>query len=142
MDTVIPMTAADFTICDTAILATCADHSQQVYSLDGKLITAAEIRNVEQMMYETREVMYPVNKEGHECTDEFYCYTNPIERMDVATCLRYEGEMDWYGLMSPDGKVLTPPLYVDITAIAKDLYLCETDYGRGVMLNSKGELVE
>lgn len=142
MDTVIPMMAASFIIRDTAILATCADHSQRVYSLQGELVTAAEIRNVEQMMYETREVMYPVNKDGHECTDEYYCYTNPIERMDVATCLRYEGEADWYGLMSPDGKILTPPLYVSITPVAKDLYLCETDYGRGVMLNSKGKPVE
>lgn len=142
MDTVIPMTAAEFIICDTAIVATFADHSQRVYSLQGQLVKAAEIRDVEQMMYETREVMYPINKDGHECTDEYYCYTNPIERMDVATCLRYEGEMDWYGLMSPDGKVLTPPLYVSIKAVAKDLYLCETDYGRGVMLNSKGEPVE
>ena len=142
MDTVIPMMEASFEICDTAILATCADHSQRTYSLQGQLVKADEIRNVEQMMYETREVMYPINKDGHECTDEYYCYTNPIERMDVATCLRYEGEPDWYGLMSPDGKILTPPLYVSITAVAKDLYLCETDYGRGVMLNSKGESVE
>lgn len=142
MDTVIPMTAASFIIDDTTILATFADHSQKVYSLQGQLITNAEIGNVEQMMYETREVMYPVNKDGHECTDEYYCYTNPIERMDVATCLRYEGEMDWYGLMSPEGKILTPPLYVNITAVAKDLYLCETDYGRGIMLNSKGQPVE
>jgi hypothetical protein len=62
--------------------------------------------------------------------------------MDVATCLCYEGEMDWYGLMSPDGKIITPPLFVNITAIAKDLYLCETDYGRGILLNSKGQPVE
>ena len=78
MDTVIPMTAASFIIDDTTILATFADHSQKVYSLQGQLITNAEIGNVEQMMYETREVMYPVNKDGHECTDEYYCYTNPI----------------------------------------------------------------
>lgn len=142
MDTVMPLTAAKFIICDTAILATFADHSQRTYSLQGQLVKAAEIRNVEQMMYETREVMYPINKDGHECTDEYYCYTNPIERMDVATCLRYEGELDWYGLMSPDGKIITPPLYVSIKAVAKDLYFCETDYGRGVMLNSKGEEVE
>lgn len=140
MDTVIPMSEANFIICDTAILATCADHTQRVYSLQGQLVTASQFRNVEQMLYETREVMYSVDKDGYECTDE--CYYNPIQRMDVATCLRYEGEMDWYGLMSPDGKVLTPPLYVCITPVAKDLYLCETDYGRGVMLNSKGERVE
>ena len=33
-------------------------------------------------------------------------------------------------------------LWNGIKAIAKDLYLCETDYGRGVMLNSKGKPVE
>ena len=60
----------------------------------------------------------------------------------MATCLCYEGEMDWYGLMSPDGKALTPPMSTEITAVDKDLYLCKTTYDRGVMLNSKGKPVE
>ena len=43
-----------------------------------------------------------------------------------------------YGLMSPNGKVITPPRYSDITAIGYDLYLCKTDDVRGEVLNGKG----
>ena len=142
MDTVIPLTEASFLICDTAILATCGDHSQRVYSRQGELLTASQFRNVEPLLYETTEVIYAGIQEGDECDLSYSYYSSPVLRKEVATCLRYEGDLDWYGLMSPDGKALTPPQYISIKAIAKDLYLCETDYGRGVMLNSKGKPVE
>lgn len=142
MDTVIPLTEASFYICDTAILATCGDHSQRVYSRQGELLTASQFRNVEPLLYETTEVIYAGIQEGDECDLSYSYYSSPVLRKEVATCLRYEGDLDWYGLMSPDGKALTPPQYISIKAIAKDLYLCETDYGRGVMLNSKGKPVE
>lgn len=142
LDTVIPMTRAVFEINDTVILATLANHTICLYSLQGELVTASQVRDVEQMMYETHEVFYPVNQEGHECSDEYYSYSNPIQRMAVASCLRYEGEWGWYGLMSADGRQLTPPSYVSITAVDKDLYLCETSSGCGVLLDSKGKTVE
>ena len=142
MDTVIPLTEASFYICDTAILATCADHSQRVYSRQGELLTASQFGNVVPLLYETTEVIYPGIQEGDECDLSYSYYSSPVLRKEVATCLRYEGDLDWYGLMSPDGKALTPPQYISIKAVAKDLYLCETDYGRGVMLNSKGKPVE
>ena len=142
MDTVFPLTPASFYIDDTALVATFNDHTQYQYDLQGRLVTANQIRNVEQMMYETHEVLYPVNKDGLECSDENYSYGNPAQRMAVATCMRYEAESGWYGLMSPDGRLITPPSYYNIEAIDKDLYLCETDYGRGIILNSKGKRIE
>ncbi len=142
MDTVIPLTEASFYICDTAILATCGDHSQRVYSRQGELLSVSQFRGVEPLLYETTEVIYAGIQDGDECDLSYSYYSCPVLRKEVATCLRYEGDLDWYGLMSPDGKALTPPQYISIKAIAKDLYLCETDYGRGVMLNSKGKLVE
>jgi hypothetical protein len=142
LDTVLPMTKAVFEVCDTAIMATRADHTICVYSLQGELITDSQVREVEQMMYETQEVFYPVNQEGHECSDDYYSYSDPVKRMAVATCLRYESEWGWYGLMSTDGRQITPPSYISIMAIGKDLYLCETSSGRGVMMNSRGEFVK
>lgn len=44
--------------------------------------------------------------------------------------------------MSPDGKIITGPMYSDITAVGPDLYLCKDDMGNGILLNSKGERVE
>lgn len=41
-----------------------------------------------------------------------------------------------FGLMSPSGKILTKPIYTDITAVTKDIYLCQPN---GVLLDSEGK---
>lgn len=144
MDTLFTLAKIQFEISDTAILATFADHTQCQYNLQGKLITANQIRDVEQLMYETSEVVYPAGYSGHDEEDDLaeYYGGEPYTRKAVATCMRYEAECGWYGLLSPKGKLLTFPLYRGIEAVCKDLYLCKTDYGRGVLLNSKGQRVE
>ena len=142
MDTVVPLVATSLSLGDTAVEVVFADHTQSTYNLQGELIGANQIRGVEQMMYETREVMYRTNHDVDEETEIYYGYDDYTSRKAVATCLKYEAESSWYGLMSPDGKMLTPPSYVSIEAVDKDLYFCETSYGRGVLLNSKGQQVE
>ena len=137
MDTVIPLAPASFSINDTTIEATLADHTLSTYTLQGRLITSSQIRDVTQLKYNTQELVYP---DSHS-DDEYYDH-EPYTRMAVATCLCYEAECDWYGLMSPDGKLLTPPSYISIEAVGKDLYLCKTNYDRGVLLNSKGICVK
>ena len=62
----------------------------------------------------------------------------PTPYQKTANCKKYEADIGWYGLMSPSGKVITPPRYCDITAIGYDLYLCKTDDIRGEVLNGKG----
>ena len=134
LDVVLPMTKASFEILGTDILATFADHTLRMYSLKGELVTSSLVYNVEQLMYDTREVVYP---DRHDDEDGYY-NDESFVRQAVATCWRYEAEYGWYGLMSPNGHLLTPPSYARIVAIDKDLYLCEDSSGRGVMLNSKG----
>lgn len=138
LDTVMPMSNANFSIRDSSILATFNDHTISTYTLQGKLITAMQINEVEQLMYDTREVVYP--SAGKD--DDSYISNDPYTRRAVATCYQYTAEWGWYGLMSPTGKVITPPSYVRIEAVDKDLYLCETDYGRGILLNSNGQRVK
>lgn len=144
MDTLFPMTKAQLEIGDTAIFVTFANHTQSMYTLRGELIAANMIRDVEQLTYETTEVIYPVGYSGHDDDNDLaeYYGVEPYNRQAVATCLSYEAECGWYGLMSPEGKLLTLPSYRGIEAIGKDLYLCKTSYGYGVMLNSKGQRVE
>jgi len=142
MDTVIPLVAASISIGDTAIDVTFPDHTQSQYDLQGKLLVANQIRDVEQLMYDTKELMYRTNRDVDEETESYYSYDEYTSRKAVASCQRYEAEYGWYGLMSPDGRQITPPAYSSIEAISKDLYLCKTDYGRGVILNSKGRRVE
>ena len=142
MDTVMPLVSAALYINDTVIEASFSDHTQCQYDLQGNLLAANLIRDVELLMYDTREVIYHKNRDVDEETEVYYGYDDYTSRKAVATCLKYEAQSGWYGLMSPDGRQLTPPAYVRIEAMDKDLYLCETSYGRGVILTSKGQRVE
>lgn len=36
----------------------------------------------------------------------------------IAGCMCYQAEQGWYGLMSPDGQIITSPSYSAITAIS------------------------
>ena len=57
-------------------------------------------------------------------------------------CKKYEAEWGWYGLMTPEGKILTFPSYSYIKAVGEDLYLCKNNDNSGILLNGKGEKVE
>ena len=138
MGTVLPITDASFYIRDTYIKAEFNDHTVSTYTLQGELIAARQIFDVEQMMFYTREVVYP----DYDSEEVSYTSEEPYTRKAVATCWRYEAEIGWYGLMSPTGKIITPPCYVRIEAVDKDLYLCESSNGQGVLLNSRGQRVE
>ena len=93
------------------------------------------------MTYETNELRYESTKnyddEGNVTSEEMNSVPSPIHA--VARCKQYETEYDWYGLMSPEGKIITPPIYSSIKAIAYDLYLCEDSECRGVIINGKGQ---
>lgn len=127
---------------DTAIFVTLADHTQHIYSQQGKLVADNQIRSVKQLMYNTDEVMYQKESDYNEEAEEYYTYAAPATRQAVATCREYESAPGWYGLLSPDGRRLTPPSFLSIEAVGKDLYLCEPTYGFGKLLNSRGEVVK
>lgn len=141
LDTVMPLTKASFIIDDSIILATFNDHTQSIYNLQGLLVAASLIRDVDQLFYETREVIQSV-RTGSEEDSYFYDYSSPVVKKAIATCKRYEAESGWFGLMSPEGRLITPPSYSCIQAIDKDLYLCEIEFGRGIILNSQGKKVK
>ena len=95
-------------------------------------------------MYDTNEVKYTTGKvyddEGNVTysTDQ----SDAVTIQAIAHCRKYQAECNWYGLMSADGKIITPPSYSDITAIGPDLYLCKYDYEHGFILNGKGQRVK
>ena len=133
LDTLIPPTHATFIIEDSLINAIFSDHTLGVYNLRGELVAASQIGEVKHLEYKTRELRYDIDNKNPSV---------PVQTMGVATCMLYEAEFGWYGLMSASGKIVTPPSYKDIRAVDKDLYLCLTDYGRGVLLDSNGRIVK
>ena len=79
------------------------------------------------------------NEEGTLTSETENIEPLPVEKM--AKCRRYEAESGWYGLMTADGKVITPPSYCSIQAIGYDMYLCKDNDEDGVILNGKGQRI-
>ena len=121
---ILPFMEADLWISGNSITATMKDHTLRKYNLQGELIDDFLISNVDRLLYDTDEIRYTTAK---NYDDE-----------GNLTGETAEAELGWYELMSPNGKVITPPRYCDITAIGYDLYLCKTDDIRGEVLNGKG----
>lgn len=137
---VLPFMEAKLWVSDGNITATMKDHTLRKYNLQGGLIDDFLISNVEGMLYDTDEIRYTTAKnydDDGKLTGET-AEAEPTPYQKTANCKKYETEIGWFGLMSPSGKVITPPRYCDITAIGYDLYLCKTDDIRGEVLNGKG----
>ena len=140
MTVVLPFIDAVLWVSDNGISAEMADHTLRKYDLQGNIVDTFLISSVENMIYETDELRYlkTNNDEGEDGLNGYTEAPNPSPVHKTARCKRYEAASGWYGLMSPDGKVLTNPNYSDIIAIGYDLYLCKNGSMSGEVLNGKG----
>lgn len=140
MTVVLPFIDAVLWVSDNGISAEMADHTLRKYDLQGNIVDTFLISSVENIVYETGELRYLKTNNGDDEgnligeTEDL----NPSPIHKTARCKRYEAASGWYGLMSPDGKVLTNPNYSEITAIGYDLYLCKNGSMSGEVLNGKG----
>lgn len=143
MQTVIPFIEGELYVCDNFIDAKMADHTMRRYNLQGELMEDFLISNIENITYKTDELYYGTSttydEEGNATGVTRDTEPSAIEK--TANCKRYETGYGWYGLMSPEGKIITPPSYSSIEAIGYDLYLCKDSDNDGVLLNGKGERV-
>ena len=144
LKTIMPFVSPNLWISDGKIYASMEDHSIRTYSLQGELIENFHISGTAQLMYETNEVYYATSKNYNEDGNlvNETSDSDIITRQAVAHCLRYQAAFDWYGLMTSDGHIVTPPLYREIEAMGPDLYLCKTDFQYGIVLNGKGQQVK
>lgn len=76
--------------------------------------------------------------------EPLYYFSEEDSLRKIANCLAYKTDSRWMGLITPEGKPITDPCYQKIQAIGKDSYLCTYErVGKyGVILNSKGEIIE
>ena len=79
-----------------------------------------------------------------ECGDESVPSTDIESYHPKATARMraYVAGDDFEGLVSPDGHIVTMPLYKSIVAIGYDLYLCSSINCDKVIVNGKGEIVK
>lgn len=143
LNTVIPFTKGRIWVCDEYISVTLSNHIMQRYDHSGEIINDFYIKDVSYMTYESDELRYSTsknyNEEGTLTSETEDIEPLPVEKM--AKCRRYEAESGWYGLMTADGKVITPPSYCSIQAIGYDMYLCKDNDEDGVILNGKGQRI-
>lgn len=94
--------------------------------------------------FDGKTVLYPF------LYDQVYRLTYPTDRINEAgEIINALSDMNIYevagryGLMNQRGVLVTKPLYTDIDAIAKDLFVCNLDQsGAKITLNCQGEVVE
>lgn len=140
MTVVLPFIDAVLWVSGNGISAEMANHTLRKYDLQGNIVDTFLISSVENMIYETDELRYlkTNNDEDEDGLNGYAEDPNPSPVHKTARCKRYEAASGWYGLMSPEGKVLTNPAYSEIIAIGYDLYLCKKGSMSGEVLNGKG----
>ena len=68
--------------------------------------------------------------------------SEPVNIKDIYKNLCYQADLGWYGLMSSDGHIITPPSFSEIKAVNADLFLCKDENGYRVLLDGKGYRVK
>ncbi|MGN0282468.1 MAG: WG repeat-containing protein [Prevotella sp.] len=143
LNVVVPSIKGDVWVNDEYISVTLSNHVMQRYNRKGEILSDFFVSDVSYMTYESDELHYATSKnydeEGNLTSETEESMPMPVEKM--AKCRRYEAQSGWYGLMTADGRVVTPPSYCSIEAIGYDMYLCKDNDEDGVILNGKGERI-
>ena len=133
------MECSSLYILDDAITVTMLDHSIRCYDMQGTLINDFYMVSVSMLEYEKEEIVYPKNKVGEDNEGES---DEPYHPKATARLRSYVAGNGYEGLMTADGHRVTMPLYWEIEALDRDLYLCSTKNGEKVIVNGKGEIVK
>ncbi len=111
------------------------DHTAKRYGYDGRLLVDFVIDEVCQLQYKTDELSHDMSEtEGLYADNSIYAVANRLQYRVASG-----GGDDYYGLMSKDGKRITPPLYGSIEAISANRYICQP---QGVIIDDDGNVVE
>lgn len=141
LNIILPFSDAEYYPTNEAIVTTLPDHTLCKYDFKGNLIESFYISDVEQMTYETGELYYKEN-DSNDSGNEYGETEEPVNILATAKCRRYQAEYGWYGLMTPNGQVITPPSYKSIRAIGADLYLCGDSHDNNILLDGKGNRIQ
>ena len=133
MNTIIPFTEGEITVYDDFISICGANNIVKHYDFDGNLIDDYYISSVSILTYTVFVETADIPEDDSIATDNYF--------EKPARCKSYSSGGYGEGLMSPEGKIITPPIYSSIEAIGYDIYLCKYEDYTGVILNGKGERV-
>lgn len=118
-----------------------SDHTISHYAYDGTLLNDFCVTSVHQLSYDTDEYVYPKNSGNADSESGEYATSllSPERKMATARLRCYTAGHGFEGLMTPDGHIVTLPLYKNIEAIGPDTYLCSLIDDVNVVLNGQGQ---
>lgn len=136
MDTMFTVSHQNIYVDDKTIEVNFTDHTSRRYDHEGNVTVDFVIDEITNLQYETDRLRNDADgSEDVEVDNKVYAIAN---RMQYKVSGGWNGE-DHYGLISRDGKRITPPDYTLIEAVGKNLYLC---HPQGVILDDHGEVVD
>lgn len=115
------------------------DYTRQLLDFDGSILQDFTYTEVEELFYKTK-----VNSMADE---DFEFAISPYKAYHTTYA---SPEMAHVGLLAPDGRPVTPPLYTAIEALGNNVFRCYCDNtathcegeGLSVVINSKGEIIK
>ena len=130
----------DVLVTDHGIEVLKQDYSRQLLDFSGKIIESFIYTNISDLYYKSG--VEDSSKGEYKWTlspYKEYCTTKSSTTNDVKV-----------GLLGPDGKPVTPPLYAKIYAVNADCFRCffedsENDFeseGSSVLINRKGQVIK
>ena len=140
MNQILPFIDGCVYITDSSIDVAMSDHTMRKYDFEGNLINDFYISETRHLTYDTGEVYYAKDSYTDDDGDEQE-YLEERNKQATARLRAYAAVEGYEGLMTPEGHVITMPLYENIEAIGPDTYLCTVSDGDKVVVNGKGEVV-
>lgn len=135
LQSVFPINNSQICISDSIIEVCHVDHTVKRYDFNGNVVVDFVIDGISNMQYETDRLKD--NSSGCDDVEE----NNRI--YGIANRQLYKVSSDYYnyyyGLISREGKRITPPIYTSIEAINKNRYLC---HPHGVIIDDNGKIVK
>lgn len=125
---------------DSSIDVTMSDHTMRKYDFEGNLINDFYISATSHLTYDTGEVYYTKNSYIDDDGEE-HDYLEERNKQATARLRSYTAGDGYEGLMTPEGHLITMPLYETIEAIGPDTYICTVSNCDKVVVNGKGEVV-
>lgn len=135
---IIPMLEGYISVWDDCIDVTMADNTMRKYDFEGNLIDDCYISAFDYLEYELEDTYQIVHDADEEYGTEKYV---SIENKKTRARLCKYSSGNGVGLMTAEGHIITPPRYLNISAIGPDTYLCEVSHGDKEILNGKGQKV-
>lgn len=128
------VTEGDVQFADETIDVEMPDNTIRKYDYNGTLLDGFYILSIRSLDYETNEIYYSADEYTNDY-DEKHVSVTEYRKKAVARLYAYTAGNNHEGLITPDGRIVTKPMYEYIEAIGYDTYVCTVGNGHKVVQN-------